>query len=105
MRFKQPREYMDKAQAGQAIQEELTVAAGDLPFEFAMNALRLIEGFELSLFTTRTGLPVHVLRRELEEAETRGLIERDHLRLRPTLKGQRFLNDLLQVFLRDPATT
>ena len=105
MRFKQPREYMDKAQAGQAIQQELAVAVGDLPFEFAMNALRLIEGFELSLFTARTGLPVHVLRRELEEAEARGLIERDHLRLRPTLKGQRFLNDLLQVFLRDPATT
>ena len=36
---------------------------------------------------------------ELEEAENRGLIERDHLRLWPTLKGRRFLNDLLEIFL------
>ena len=105
VRFKQPRDYMEKALAGQAVQEERTLAASELPFEFAMNALRLIDGFDLSLFTARTGLPLHVLRRELEEAEVRGLIERDHLRLRPTLKGQRFLNDLLQIFLKDPATT
>ena len=105
MRYKQPREYMEKAQAGVAVQQEQEVPVNDLPFEFAMNALRLIDGFELSLFAARTGLPLHALRKELKEAESRGLIERDHLRLRPTLKGQRFLNDLLQIFLRDAATT
>ena len=99
MRYKQPREYMEKAQAGNAIQEEQEVTANSLPFEFMMNALRLIDGFDLSLFTERTGLPLHGLRKELQEAESRGLIERDHLRMRPTLKGQRFLNDLLQIFL------
>jgi oxygen-independent coproporphyrinogen-3 oxidase len=100
MRYKQPREYMEKALAGAAIQEEQAVTADSLPFEFMMNVLRLIDGFDLSLFTERTGLPLHVLRKELQEAESRGLIERDHLRLRPTLKGQRFLNDLLQIFLK-----
>jgi oxygen-independent coproporphyrinogen-3 oxidase len=100
MRYKQPREYMDKALDGAAIQEEQAVTADSLPFEFMMNALRLIDGFNLSLFTERTGLPLHILRKELQEAESRGLIERDHLRLRPTLKGQRFLNDLLQIFLK-----
>ena len=99
MRYKQPREYMEKAQAGLAAQLEQGVAVEDLPFEFMMNALRLIDGFELSLFAQRTGLPLHDLRKELQEAESKGLIERDHLRLRPTLKGQRFLNDLLQIFL------
>ena len=103
MRYKQPREYMEKAEAGMAVQQEQKVPVDDLPFEFAMNALRLIEGFELSLFTARTGMPLHWLRKDLQEAESRGLIERDHLRLRPTLKGQRFLNDLLQIFLRDSA--
>ncbi len=102
-RYKQPREYMEKAQAGMAAQLEQTVTVDDLPFEFMMNALRLTGGFELSLFAERTGMSLHALRRELQEAESRGLIERDHLRLRPTLKGQRFLNDLLQIFLRDPA--
>jgi len=99
MRYKQPREYMDKAQAGIAAQLEQGVEVEDLPFEFMMNALRLIDGFELSLFAERTGLPLHVLRKELQEAESKGLIERDHVRLRPTPRGQRFLNDLLQIFL------
>jgi putative oxygen-independent coproporphyrinogen III oxidase len=102
MRYKQPREYMDKAQTGAAVQVDQPVAVADLPFEFAMNALRLTDGFELSLFTARTGLPAHALYTPLRQAESRGLIERDHLRLRPTLKGQRFLNDLLQLFLCEP---
>ncbi len=104
MRYKQPREYMEKAEAGAPVQVEQRVGVDDLPFEFMMNALRLTDGFELSLFSERTGLPWHALREELQAAETRGLIERDHRRLRPTLKGQRFLNDLLQLFLKDAAT-
>jgi putative oxygen-independent coproporphyrinogen III oxidase len=104
MRYKQPREYMEKAQAGAAVQVDQPVAIADLPFEFAMNALRLIDGCDLSLFAARTGLPMHILRAPLQQAESRGLIERDHRRLRPTLKGQRFLNDLLQLFLREPQT-
>ena len=100
MRYKQPREYMEKAQAGGAVQQEDAVAGADLPFEFMMNALRLTDGFDLSLFAARTGLSLQVMRKELQEAESRGLIERDHLRLKPTLKGQRFLNDLLQIFLK-----
>ena len=64
-----------------------------------MNALRLTGGFELRLFEERTGRPLAALYRNLERAEERGLIERDHLRMKPTLKGQRFLNDLLQMFL------
>jgi putative oxygen-independent coproporphyrinogen III oxidase len=99
-RYKQPREYMEKAQIGVAAQQEQAVGVDDLPFEFMMNALRLIDGFELPLLATRTGLGLQAVRKELQEAESRGLIERDHLRLRPTLKGQRFLNDLLQIFLK-----
>ncbi len=99
MRYKQPREYMEKAEAGVPVQQEQAVAVDDLPFEFMMNALRLTDGFEQSLFAERTGLSLHSVRKELREAESRGLIERDHLRLHPTLKGQRFLNDLLQIFL------
>ena len=101
VRYKQPREYMEKAEAGVAVQQEQAVKVEDLPFEFMMNALRLVNGFDLSLFAARTGLPLHARRKELQEAESRGLIERDHLRLQPTLKGQRFLNDLLQIFLRE----
>jgi oxygen-independent coproporphyrinogen-3 oxidase len=100
MRFKHPREYLEKAAAGAAVRKESVLAPADLPFEFMMNALRLTRGFELRLFPERTGLPLHVVARELQEAQDLGLIDRDHLRLWPTLKGQRYLNDLLQLFLK-----
>jgi oxygen-independent coproporphyrinogen-3 oxidase len=64
-----------------------------------MNALRLNEGFRLSLFEERTGLPLVTVLKGLDEAERRGLIERNHERVAPTELGRRFLNDLLQVFL------
>jgi len=99
VRAKHPRDYLEKMAAGVPMQEEQRLAAEELPFEFMMNALRLIDGFELRLFAERTGLPVHTLRKPLEAAERSGLIESDHLRVRPTLRGQRFLNDLLQIFL------
>ena len=99
MRVKHPRDYLEKMAAGVPVQQEQRLAAEELPFEFMMNALRLIDGFELRLFSERSGLPVHVLRKPLDAAERSGLIERDHVRVRPTLRGQRFLNDLLQIFL------
>ena len=99
MRVKHPRDYLEKMAAGVPVQQEQRLAAEELPFEFMMNALRLIDGFELRLFSERIGLPAHVLSKPLEAAERSGLIERDHVRVRPTLRGQRFLNDLLQIFL------
>jgi oxygen-independent coproporphyrinogen-3 oxidase len=98
-RFRQPRAYMDQALAGHAIQEAGDVAVADLPCEFMMNALRLAEGFPAALFTERTGLPLSVVAEPLERAEARGLLERDALRIRPTPRGRRFLNDLLGLFL------
>jgi putative oxygen-independent coproporphyrinogen III oxidase len=99
MRYKQPREYLARAAAGDAVQEHHAVERRDLGFEFMMNALRLAEGFDVALFTERTGLPVAAVDRPLAAAESTGLIERDHVRIRPTALGRRFLNDLLQLFL------
>ena len=64
-----------------------------------MNALRLADGFEVVLFAERTGLSLSAVERPLQEAVQRGLITRDHVRIAPTKRGQRFLNDLLQLFL------
>jgi oxygen-independent coproporphyrinogen-3 oxidase len=99
MRCKHPREYMERALQGQPVQEEHDVTAADLPFEFMMNALRLAGGFPVRMFRERTGLPLAAVVRQLERAEAAGLIERDHERIVPTLRGQRFLNELLQLFL------
>ncbi|HCI12642.1 MAG: YggW family oxidoreductase [Gallionellales bacterium GWA2_60_142] len=101
MRYKQPQAYLDAVSRDAPVQEEHEVAAADLPFEFMMNALRLTEGFDSALFQERTSLPLLVIRRELEQAEQRGLLVCDGTRIAPTLQGQRFLNDLLEIFLRD----
>ncbi len=100
MRYKQPQAYLEAVARGEPLQEEHEVAAADLAFEFMMNALRLNEGFDSALFTERTSLPLLSIRRELEEAERRGLLFQDHKRIAPTESGRRFLNDLLQMFLR-----
>ena len=90
---------MQKTAAGAPVQEEHTVARRDRGFEFMMNALRLAGGFGVDLFTERTGLQLSALEQPLREAAQRGLITRDHVRIAPTQRGQRFLNDLLQLFL------
>jgi oxygen-independent coproporphyrinogen-3 oxidase len=51
------------------------------------------------LFRERTGFPLTLVESELEEAEKRGLLERDHMNLRPSPLGRRFLNDLQALFL------
>jgi oxygen-independent coproporphyrinogen-3 oxidase len=99
MRYKQPRAYLQMTATGTPIQEEHAVSNVDRGFEFMMNALRLTAGFEAALFAERTGLPISAVERPLREAALRGLISRDHLRIAPTKRGQRFLNDLLQLFL------
>ena len=104
MRCKQPKEYLAKtidANVASAPQIQLhqELSRDDRSFEFMMNALRLTDGFETQLFNERTGLPINVIQRQLDEAEQRALIERDYQRIKPTKTGRRFLNDLLQIFL------
>jgi putative oxygen-independent coproporphyrinogen III oxidase len=94
-RPKQPRDYM--AQAGTA--QEKGVAPRELPFEFMMNALRLVEGVPAAYFEERTGLPRAVVALRLGMAAERGLLDADPRRIRPTRQGRLFLNELLQVFL------
>ena len=93
-RAKQPAEHMRNAPV-----KEATVPVKELPFEFMLNALRLVEGFSPELFQQRTGLPITTIEASLHEAEGKNLIERDWKRVRPTARGQRFLNELLELFL------
>lgn len=101
MRYKQPAQYLAQVAKAAPVQTENTVLPADLPFEFMMNAMRLVEGFPLALFSERTGLMLTTILAQLEHLEKEALITRDHLSLRPTLRGQRFLNILLQQFLPD----
>jgi putative oxygen-independent coproporphyrinogen III oxidase len=94
-RIKQPREYL----AADSDPPQRTVEARDLPFEFMLNALRLVRGFATDLFPARTGLPAIAIEPALRKAEAQGLIERDLQRLRPTTRGRHFLDDLTGLFL------
>lgn len=100
MRYRQPREYQERVAQGDAVQERREVEGADIGFEFMMNALRLTEGVPVALYAERTGRPITDVAAALTEAERRGLLVRDHLRLAPSALGRRFLNDLLQIFLR-----
>jgi oxygen-independent coproporphyrinogen-3 oxidase len=99
VRARTPAEYMRRVATGTQIVERRQLERRDLPFEFMMNALRLTEGFPVLMFAERTGLPIVAAERALAQAEVRGLLERDHERIRPTALGRRYLNDLLGLFL------
>ncbi|WP_227820548.1 radical SAM family heme chaperone HemW [Ramlibacter tataouinensis] len=99
VRYREPRLYMEKALAGDAVAQSEAVPRAQLPFEFMLNALRLREGFALARFGERTGLPLSAIEQPLRDAEHKGLIERDLTHVRPTQRGFDFLSDLQQLFL------
>ncbi len=103
VRHREPRLYMQKALAGDCIAVHQEVARADLPFEFMLNALRLKEGFPLANFLERTGLPLSAVDKALDQAQRKGLIERDLARVWPTERGFDFLNDLQSLFLTEAA--
>lgn len=99
VRVRQPREYLLRA-AQARVTERNAVAASDRPFEFMLNALRLVDGFDRQTFESRTGLPVAALGELLGVATRKGLLESTgEGRWRASELGQRFLNDLQELFL------
>ena len=100
IRYKQPQQYLLQVTQRAPLLEETEVTRDDVGFEFMLNALRLTDGVPTSLFAERTGFPLSLIAREVEEATHRGLMEPDPVRLKPTARGRRFLNDLQALFLR-----
>ena len=98
-RFKQPASFMEAAKRGNPVQEEHEIARADMGFEFMLNALRLTGGFDPNLFGERTGMSITAISKALDAAEAKGLLYRDFKLIRPTELGQRFLNDLQEMFL------
>jgi oxygen-independent coproporphyrinogen-3 oxidase len=103
-RVRQPGRYLAAAQPAERVAECRGVPAAELAFEFCLNALRLQEGFDAALFESRTGQPWATLEPAIAAAQIRGLlVPGPDGRWAPTDLGQRFLNDLLAMFLADPA--
>jgi oxygen-independent coproporphyrinogen-3 oxidase len=101
MRWKHPNAYLENVRGGSPIQETNEVAAGQLPFEFLMNALRLAAGFQPTLFEARTAQPLSRILPQLRAAAADGLVDIGAERIAPTARGRRFLNVLLERFLAE----
>jgi oxygen-independent coproporphyrinogen-3 oxidase len=100
VRERHPETYMQNMETkGNALVESKEVIANDLPFEFMLNALRLTDGVATNTFTERTGLPLNVISKGLDEASKKGLLDPDPLSLKATPLGLRYLNNVQEIFL------
>lgn len=95
-KHKVPRAYLDPQKDFTAEFKEILVA--DQTFEFMLNALRLIEGFDLDLFAERTSVDAQLLLPFIERAQKLNLVEFKQNALKPSAHGLQFLNDLMLIF-------
>jgi oxygen-independent coproporphyrinogen-3 oxidase len=96
-KVKQPTHYL--ARQGNFLAEITDIEPDSLDLEFLMNALRLIDGFTVELYETRTGKSFSTLRKRLEYPAAEGLLRVNDTRVVPTDKGVLFTNSLLEHFL------
>ena len=100
-KVKNPREYLREARSPQRIGGDDPIEARQRPFDYMLNALRLVEGFSLADFEARTGIDRRVIAKQLEHARLMGWLRRQGERMVPTELGQRFTNDVISLFLPD----
>jgi putative oxygen-independent coproporphyrinogen III oxidase len=102
-RWKQrlPEHYLSAMAQQQHIEGRTEPTRRELKFEFMLNALRLSDGFETSLFYERTGIPLTAIADRLRTAEQRELLTWNHQLIKPTEFGKRFLNELLLIFMEE----
>jgi putative oxygen-independent coproporphyrinogen III oxidase len=94
---KNPKDYLNPQKNITGRHEILTPAA--IGFEFMLNALRLTQGVAAELFSARTGLELTLYKDALKFLRDKKLLINDESRLQTTELGQRFLNDVLSLFL------
>lgn len=98
-KHKHPSTYLAHAGTAAAIGGDERVALDKRPFEYMLNALRLVDGFRLSEFAARTGLEPGAIAPPLDEARQAGWLEQVGDTVRPTELGRRFTNDVVSLFL------
>ena len=99
--YKNPSQYIDSIKKNSPFIEEKLLTQNELIFEFMMNALRLNQGFKKKLFSSNTGISLDQIKKELDEAKDKKLLVETSDMIKPTILGQQFLNELLQIFMRD----
>ena len=99
-RHKIPERYIELVKCKNAITEKKVLEINEIPLELMMNALRLTKGIPTNLFLERTGLPIELIKEELLLAEDGDLLNHYKNKIKPSFRGQRYLNDLLQIFMK-----
>jgi len=94
-----PQAYLENAGNDRCIAGQRNLTEAEIVFEFALNRLRLKQGFDLYEFETRCGLPGSRILPILQQASNDDLLLLDGSQVRHTDRGWRFLNDLLERFL------
>jgi len=97
MKYKHPKDYL--APDKNFIASKNIITQKELPFEFMLNALRLINGVPANIFYERTGLALEIIEPILIKAREKKLLVNNPKALRPTKLGHRFLNDLTEMFM------
>jgi oxygen-independent coproporphyrinogen-3 oxidase len=92
-----------RADSGASGYTERVPGDADLVFEFALNLFRLTDGFEIGLFSARTGLPWSRLESRLRAAAADGLVVVGPDRVTPTDLGRRFADELVMCCLDEPS--
>lgn len=96
---KQPQAYLETAHSSNVLLKSEVLKIRDIGFEFMLNALRLTDGFPTPLFQQHTGVPLGQFDKALKQAEALELLNYDIHHIRPTDKGKRYLNTLIELFL------
>jgi oxygen-independent coproporphyrinogen-3 oxidase len=94
-----PNAYLTAVGTPARIGGDTIVAVADLPFEYMLNALRLVDGVDLAGFAQTTGLSLQAIATPLAEGIRRGWLRDEPGRLHTTPLGQRFLNDVIESFM------
>ncbi len=94
-----PRTYLEATSHPARIGGNSIVTVQELPFEYMLNALRLIDGTPRAQFAQRTGLAPDVIAPVCAEAVEHGWLTDEGHCIRTTVLGQRFLNDAISLFL------
>ena len=96
---KNPRDYLASAGTPAGIGGDDALTPAQRPFDYMLNALRLVEGFALADFEARTGLPRTTIAPQLADGIARGWLAIEHGRVVPTELGRRFTNDVISLVL------
>lgn len=98
-KIKNPAVYMAREEKNSFFAEKKIIPREDLPLEFLLNALRLLESTSIKMFNERTGCDFEKIKSTVDKAKLLGLMQCDDKCFSATKLGHNFLNDLLGMFV------